>query len=245
MGEGVERYDHQIIAYCLMSNHVHLAVRAGETGIGEVFHNLLFRYAQRFNTKHKKTGHLFEGRFKSKLVGHYGYMRSLIRYIHLNPVRAKMVGSPQQYRWSSHQQYVGEEQMGWLSSELGLECFGEGLPSYREFLRIQPEDDEWFDFDRSRTQEEIGRILLTIAEELGVSSTVFSGSDHSHQSAEVRAAIALVSKRVEGITLTDLADYFGQTPAALSKSASRLTAKLATSPALQDRIDRLCKKLAV
>src|SRR3990172_12163731 len=105
MQEGVERYGHQILAFCFMSNHVHLAVRIKDVSLSKICQNLAFRYTRFYNWQHKTIGHLFQGRFKSVLVGSNRYLKELIRYIHLNPVRARLVENPLDYQWSSHQAY--------------------------------------------------------------------------------------------------------------------------------------------
>jgi putative transposase len=92
-----ERFDHQIEAFCLMTNHIHLAVRVSNTSISKFGHYLAFRYARYINKKYNRIGHLFQGRFKSVLVDDATYIKELVRYIHLNPVRAHLVSYPEQY----------------------------------------------------------------------------------------------------------------------------------------------------
>jgi putative transposase len=125
--EGVEQYGHRILAFCFMSNHIHLAIQLGNVSISKIVQNLAFRYTRFFNWRHKTIGHLFQGRFKSVLVDSVSYLRELIRYIHLNPVRAKLVDNPTDYRWSSHRAYLMLEEYSWLSKEALLLRFGESL----------------------------------------------------------------------------------------------------------------------
>lgn len=91
-----------IHAYALMGNHVHLLMSAGEAGaISTALRRLGQCYVQGFNRRHRRTGPLWEGRFKSCLVDSDSYVLAVYRYIELNPVRAAMVDVPQCYRWSS------------------------------------------------------------------------------------------------------------------------------------------------
>lgn len=92
-----------IHAYCLMSNHVHLLLTpASETGPGRMLRDLGRCYASYFNRRNRRTGTLWEGRFRSCLVESPLYVLSCYRYIEMNPVRAGMVQSPEAYVWSSH-----------------------------------------------------------------------------------------------------------------------------------------------
>jgi REP element-mobilizing transposase RayT len=84
--EGIERYGHQVHAFCLMTNHVHLAIQVGEVGLPRIIQNLAFRYTRWVNWRQNRTGHLFQGRYKAVLVDADSYLLELSRYIHLNPV---------------------------------------------------------------------------------------------------------------------------------------------------------------
>ena len=91
----------QILAYCLMPNHVHLLVRAVDEPIGDVIKRLGVRYSRRFNHRHGRVGHLFQDRFKSKPVDDDAYLVTVLRYIWNNPVEAALVSCPEHFRWSS------------------------------------------------------------------------------------------------------------------------------------------------
>ena len=107
--EGVERYGHKLLAYCFMTNHVHLAIQVGQISLSRIMQNLSFRYTRHINRRRKRIGHLFQGRFKSIMVDSERYLKELVRYIHLNPVRAGIVKLPNQYQWSSHNVYLGND----------------------------------------------------------------------------------------------------------------------------------------
>lgn len=94
----------QVYNYVLMSNHVHLLVEPLEDGsLSKVMHYVTKEYAKYFNKKYNRTGHVFEGRFKSFVVQTERYFFACSRYIDLNPVRAKLVDIPQNYLWSGFQ----------------------------------------------------------------------------------------------------------------------------------------------
>ncbi len=91
----------EVIAYCLMGNHFHLAIKVGALPLGNVMLRVMTGYALRFNARHGRTGHLFQARHKAKLCLDEAYLYCLIRYIHLNPVRAGLVTAAEDWPWSS------------------------------------------------------------------------------------------------------------------------------------------------
>lgn len=95
-------------AYCLMDNHFHLLIETPQPNLSSGMRQLNGVYTQRFNRVHKRVGHLFQGRFKAILVERDNYLLELCRYIVLNPVRAHMVATANQYLWSSYRATVGE-----------------------------------------------------------------------------------------------------------------------------------------
>ena len=112
----VERFAVVIHAYCLMSNHYHLLMQTPRANLSAAVGWLQTTYSVRFNRRHRRSGHLFQGRFKAHLVEEDAYAQQLIKSIHLNPVRprdkrrpvpAKLKGELRKYRWSSHLAYAG------------------------------------------------------------------------------------------------------------------------------------------
>jgi putative transposase len=121
--EGVERFGHRIHAFCLMTNHIHLLIQVGEIPLSKILQNLSFRYTRYQNKKHGRVGHLFQGRFRSLVVDERGYLLMLVRYIHCNPIRAALVDDAIVYPWSSHQCYMGVNNISWLTTSVVLARF--------------------------------------------------------------------------------------------------------------------------
>ena len=98
-----------LYAYCLMTNHFHLLIERQSETIGKMMQRVLKGYSQYYNRKYKNVGHVFQGRHKAILCQSDRYMGELVRYIHLNPVRAKMVRKAEKYPYSSQRAYLGME----------------------------------------------------------------------------------------------------------------------------------------
>jgi REP element-mobilizing transposase RayT len=125
--QGAERYGFRVHAFCLMSNHIHLALQVGEIPLSRIMQGLVGRYTRWINWRKSRIGHLFQGRYKAVLVDADAYLSELVRYIHLNPVRAVMVSDPGEYPWSSHRAYCGNESIPWLTTEFTLGCMSENI----------------------------------------------------------------------------------------------------------------------
>ena len=107
LGESVTRFGWILTAYVLMTNHFHLVVQLTTETLSRGMHWLNGRYAQYFNERYERVGHVFQGRFKAPLVEKQTYATEVMRYVVLNPVRAGLVALPEEYRWSSHRAVLG------------------------------------------------------------------------------------------------------------------------------------------
>jgi len=133
------RFGWVVTAWVLMTNHFHLVIRTPQPNLSRGMQWLNGAYAGWFNARHRRVGHLFQGRFKSVLVEEETYFARLLRYVVLNPVRAGMVSTPEHDRWSSFRATAGlEAAPDWLDVGAALEPFGgEGAIAearYRSFV---------------------------------------------------------------------------------------------------------------
>ena len=138
--------DFSLFAYCLMSNHFHLLLQIGEVPLDRVMQRIKTSWAKRFNIKRRRMGHVFQGRFLSLDCDDEPYFMELLRYIHMNPVRAGLVSSPEQWKWSSCREYldIGVQEpladFAWPLSLFGLER-RPAAEAFRTFMLQDPQED--------------------------------------------------------------------------------------------------------
>ncbi len=130
-----------LYAWSLMTNHAHILLRSGTKGLSAYMRRLLTGYAVYYNRRHSRHGHLFENRYKSIVCDEDVYLKELVRYIHLNPLRAGLIHDINEldgYRWSGHPALIGEVNNPCFDRDFVLQYFGEkegaARKSYREYL---------------------------------------------------------------------------------------------------------------
>lgn len=130
----------QVYAWCIMSNHFHLLIQTGKTPLSEVMRKVLTGYAINYNKRHKRKGYLFQNRYKSIVCDKEEYLFPLIRYVHLNPVKVKLIKMEQlkDYKWTGHKEIVGKV-AGIIAKDEVLEYFGKNekgaIAEYEKFLK--------------------------------------------------------------------------------------------------------------
>jgi REP element-mobilizing transposase RayT len=124
LGVATKRFHWIVAAYVLMTNHFHLLIETPEANLSRGMQWLAGAYAMWFNRRHGRSRHLFQGRFHSFLIDRDEYFAEVLRYVVLNPVRAKMVAHPGEYRWSSYRATAGSEAAPeWLDTSAALAPF--------------------------------------------------------------------------------------------------------------------------
>ena len=139
----VNMWNLKVSAYCLMSNHYHLLVQTPEGNLSRCMRHLNGVYTQRFNLKHGLEGQLFRGRYKSVLVEEDNHLLELLRYIHRNPLEARMVTELDDYTWCSHRGYLDQEKgWSWLYRDMLLEMFSKGRKqAFSDYLTFVTQQD--------------------------------------------------------------------------------------------------------
>ena len=129
------KYNIKLYAYVLMPNHYHLLIQTLEVNLSRVMHYVNGVYTTYFNKVNNHVGHLFQGRFKSIIIEADSYFKELSRYIHLNPVRAGMVEKPEEYMWSSYDEYLNKREEGYIDKIKLETVLGMSIKEYERFVK--------------------------------------------------------------------------------------------------------------
>lgn len=170
------RYPFVLYAFALMGNHVHLLIEIRETPLSKILQGINLCYALYFNRKNKTIGHLFQGRYKAFLCDKDRYFLALIRYIHLNPVRAGIVSRADAYPWTSHHAYAGAPSHGSaiVDSLRTLIMFSDEIPAarkhYLEFMNETRDDTAIMKIDDGERKRRAMREYVHRDNELAISS---------------------------------------------------------------------------
>jgi len=268
--EATERFRCRVHAFCLMTNHVHMAMQVSDIPLSRIMQNITFRYTRWINWRQQRSGHLFQGRYKAVLVDENEYLLELIRYIHLNPVRAGMVNDLSAYPWSSHPTYCGQQPVPWLTTDWMLSQFSrkerEARQRYRAFVADGLSEGHRSEFhglsggdnrilgDDSFADRVLGRgeerpLKLSLGQLIEAVNRVygFSGGDlagRTRQAAEARGVAAWVALESGSCTLVELAKGVERDATSLSSAASRMQAKAKSCEELASRKDRIDAEIA-
>lgn len=249
-----------------MSNHIHLAIQVGEASISQIIHHLAFRYTRYINRSQKRIGHLFQGRFKSILVQGDLYMKELVRYIHLNPVRSGMVVQPDEYVWSSHKAYMQKVVFTWLEQARVLDYFGKtfdkAVQEYKNYIFRGIGKEPEFDFKsgafegilgakefvddiiqqkcpKPKLKISLAELTLEVCKKYKVSEQELCMPGKQPVYSHARAVLALFAREAEGISLEELARFLKRDASGLSKLAIRLKQKSTQSDLIRVQIQEL------
>lgn len=268
-----KRYGFLLYAYVLMPNHVHLLVEVGAVSLSRIMQGLQQGYAVYYNRRHRKVGHLFQGRYKAILCEKEEYLLQLIRYLHCNPIRAKLVDDPSAYRWSSHSLYLKGISDGMTAVEEILLRFSdrrkEALRRYSEFIRDGQKEGHRPDYyrvveqrylgndefleqvrrERIETEEphpiqiSLNEIALRVAEETGVSVKDLQAEGRRRDYALARTMTAYLARRLGGIPLKTSARWFGREPVTVTILIRRFEDRLKIEPSMRRLVSRLERDL--
>jgi len=193
-----------IYAFCLMDNHVHLLLQELGEPIGDTLKRIGSSYVYWFNRKYERVGHLFQGRFRSEAVEDDPYFLTVLRYIHQNPVRAKITQHCHEYPWSSYAVYAGAVQRGFTSVDT---AFGLGMMGGREpllqFINT-PNSDRCLDLENVTPFSDSEFLIL--AEELLDGAPITCLMEMHHRE---REQILRQFKAIEGVTARQIVRLTG------------------------------------
>lgn len=249
--ETILRFEYRIHAFCLMTNHVHFVMQVGETALSKIIQNISFRYTRYINKKEKRIGHLFQGRYKALLVDADSYLLQLVRYIHLNPLRANIVEDLLDYPWNSHLVYLGQSECTWLTTQAVYDRLVQNkdktIVAYQQFMRDQKVDavtnfsqsmqksfpaicDDSFMLQLKQLQQKDHRLVkITLNELIRLTCKYYKVEEcdlHSRGqkrfTSMVRLVIAKLASYFKVANLTEVATYFNRDVTTFIRGLNRL-----------------------
>ena len=266
-----ERFGFRLYAYCLMPNHVHLALEQGPAPISAFMHALQSSYTQRFNRRYDRVGHLFQGRYKSFLVECDRYFAALVRYIHENPVKAGMVEAAHDFRWSSDRFFRMGTGPPWLDLDRALAYLAStpvaATLKYRELMsgpgaeasaygslvayEGSVKGDEGFavdalsrlSFPRRRSR---GWTAETVASAVaacdGLTLAELRGTTRQRDVSRSRLVAAYLGRERFGIPVAEAARLFRRDESTFAHGVRRLQKQIDREPAFKDWLERVVRK---
>lgn len=260
-----KRFGFRLYAFCLMSNHVHLAVERGEVALSRIMLALSSAYAQDFNRRHGRVGHLFHGRYKAFLVQKDVYLLTLVRYINFNPVHARLAVRPQDYRWSSDRHYRAREAPPWLGRDAVLAGLGPtpalAAIAYRQLMST---DDSIYEDAAptasvikgtdlfagqvlasarrsatggpARREWSVERIATAAAASAGLTVDQLRALGQQRRIARERAIVAYVAWKYARVALAETARFFEREESTLVHAVRRIEAAWKLDRALSERV---------
>ena len=251
-----------------MRNHIHMLVEGAAISLSKIMQSLQYRYTRYYNRKYRKMGHLFQGRYKAILCERDSYLLELVRYIHLNPVRARLVKEIDRYPWSSHGAYLRGDGVGCLAIDEVLQQFsnqrGEAIRRYNRFIReglgeghredyYQVVDQRFLGSDAfiektlQKTNEpasdfpvdiQLDEIVETVCHKMGMDSRRLPLREKGREVSQVRWMIAKLAVEEAGYRLGDVARQFRH-PGVVSRGCWLMQGRMKEDGRLRRSYDRL------
>lgn len=266
-----EKFDCRIHGFCLMTNHVHLVVQTGGVPLSRIMQNLSLRYTKWINFTQSRTGHVFQGRYKALLLDADRYLLELVRYIHLNPVRAGMTATPDEYPWSSHRVYNGSETILWLTTDWVLSVLSKDVRIARkEYAKFATDgmgetrraefhsgthegrvlgDDLFVDTALTKANQRwdhsyrLEDIVGAVCRHYGITIEQVKAPGKTRPFSEARAAASLLVQELPGPSLTALGRLLNRDIAPLGRAGRRFSDEAEKSDDLKKRINVLRQEL--
>jgi len=245
LGRVCERHHFVVHSFCQMTNHYHLLIETVEANLSQGMRQLNGLYTQRFNWRHDLVGHLFQGRYKAILVQKESYLLELSRYIVLNPLRANMVSSLDDWRWSSHHFISQDHPPTWLERKWLLGRFGnthtEAVSAYRAYVlagigqmnplsatrhQILLGDDAFVSAHQHlQRSEELGETVRSERRAVALSLTEYQARYPDRDEAMARAYLSTA------FTMAQIAGAFGVSAKTVSRALAAFESRSSASKA--------------
>ena len=271
--QATEKFRCRIHGFCLMTNHIHLILQVADSPLSQIMQSISLRYTKWVNFSQNRTGHVFQGRYKALLLAADAYLLQLVRYVHLNPVRAGMVAMPDLYPWTGHRAYLGREVIPWLTTDWILSQFsdrvGKAQQAYGEFVQQELAGGRQAEYHHGtvegiilgddRFADEVLRqancrrdpdysipdIVEVVCQSYGVTAEQLQAPGKQRPFNEARALAAWLVHESPHLLLTELGRLLNRQVAPLGRAARLLASKTESDTSLQERRVAVQKKLEI
>jgi len=267
--DAVKKFEFKVHAFCLMTNHVHMAIQISKTPLSKIMHNMESRYSRATNKKLWRQGHLLQNRYKEIMVGDERYLLDLCRYIHLNPVKAKITRHARDYPWSSHRAYLLKETIPWLTTETVMTLFqdrssGLGIDfdayvenkdielNYEAFIIIgddgkiilndqivQSVNKALLENHTDTSSYPLETIINLVCAELNLDVRCLNQRHGNRSFSEARSFIAFLAQKYTDHSHEMLGRRLGRDASTVSSSIYRIQKRIQFNPSLQSKLKRI------
>ncbi|NOY62863.1 MAG: transposase [Gammaproteobacteria bacterium] len=245
--EGVERFNYQVHAFCMLQNQIHLAIQISDISLSKIIQNFSFRYTRWINGNQQRTGQLFHGRYRATLIDSSCYLLDVVRHIHRQPVIQGISKTPESYTWTGHRAYLDKDNIPWLSTKEVLGQFAKrpaiARRKYSEFIAAQKSaensllncgrdrrvmgDDKFLRSALKRKPKQIKtpsltKIVRAVCRYYGVKERELADISQKRAYSEARNVIAWLAVECNAATLTEVGRRFNRDGATMSSGAQRL-----------------------
>ncbi len=267
-----KRFGFLLYAYVLMENHIHLLVEVEKVPLSRIMHDLQFRYTRKFNFRHKKDGHLFQGRYKAILCDRDTYLLELSAYIHLNPVRAGIVKNLREYSWSSYGTYVTKNAQSLVDEDFLLLLFArekaKARRAYEQFVKSRIREGHKKEFYQVEDQRFLGNeqfiegvtkfvdekitekhsipldeILSVVGTYLGIQRELFFTHTRNRRAAWGRSVVGYLGKKLCNYGNESIAHFFKRDPSVLTKGMRNVEDRIISDGVLKKKLEEIERKL--
>ncbi|SKC86491.1 transposase [Maledivibacter halophilus] len=227
-----KKYGFTLYAYCIMDNHVHMLIEVEKIPLSKIMKGIQQVYTQRYNKKYERTGHVFEQRYKAQLCKKNEYLLNLIRYIHKNPVKAKL-NKGINYNWSSHNEYLNKANLRITDVKFPLECFSynneEAIKRYLLFMGEEESiDKEKWQIDQNEVKQSKNyqnkekkikflEIIKCIEVITGINIEDVKGSTKNRRISDIRKAIIILNNKYGDYNNKMVSEYLQIDPTTVSQ----------------------------
>jgi len=251
----IAKYGARVHAFCWMTNHTHLLTQIGETKLGKLVQRITTHYSRYRHRKLRTRGHLFERRHGAWLIDSDTYLIALLRYIHLNPVAARIVSKADDYPWSSHRAYLGVEIIDWLTIDFGLSLFGTSIEtaraSYAQLVNgaLYASEERFFDREphpedrrviggdtflaslpplryQPKSRLTLDELSKQVCEQMNVSLDALRSKLRNRVLSNARAELAARALEGRVASLHEVGRFLGKNPSSLSRLLARRSVRM-------------------